>query len=184
MVDIRQLQDRLISTVGFPVLITWYLYTESAPWSSWALYRVTHMLRCFPIMMVVGYLQKSNENWSQDKLPDVFIAGYNISTSVTHMLRCFPIMMVVGYLQKSNENWSQDKLPDVFIAGYNISTKHTSDGAKTNCIIAFPRCKTHYSILNTFFSSRWTSKCTVIEYLMNTSASPPTNKGTRCKMPC
>ena len=32
VVEIRRSSDRLISTMGFPILVRWYLYIESAPW--------------------------------------------------------------------------------------------------------------------------------------------------------
>ena len=30
--EIRQSYNRLISTMGFPVLVRWHLYIESGPW--------------------------------------------------------------------------------------------------------------------------------------------------------
>ena len=34
--EIRRSYDRLISTMGFPILVRWHLYIESGPW--WLLY--------------------------------------------------------------------------------------------------------------------------------------------------
>ena len=33
IVEIRRSYDRLISTMGFPILVRWHLYIESGPWS-------------------------------------------------------------------------------------------------------------------------------------------------------
>ena len=35
IVEIRRSYDRLISTMGFPILVRWYLYIESGPRPSW-----------------------------------------------------------------------------------------------------------------------------------------------------
>ena len=34
MVEIRRSYDRLISTMGFPILVRWHLYIESGPWKT------------------------------------------------------------------------------------------------------------------------------------------------------
>ena len=33
--EIRRSYDRLISTMGFPILVRWHLYFESGPWCLW-----------------------------------------------------------------------------------------------------------------------------------------------------
>ena len=39
IVEIRRSYDRLISTMGFPILVRWHLYIESAPWSLFHCYK-------------------------------------------------------------------------------------------------------------------------------------------------
>ena len=39
IVEIRRSYDRLISTMGFPILVRWHLYIESGPWSLYVIIR-------------------------------------------------------------------------------------------------------------------------------------------------
>ena len=40
IVEIRRSYDRLFSTMGFPILVRWYLYIESGPWINATIYNI------------------------------------------------------------------------------------------------------------------------------------------------
>ena len=56
MVEIRWSYDRLISTMGFPILVRWHLHIESGPrlsystsaWVNWRIENCTTQKTCFP----------------------------------------------------------------------------------------------------------------------------------------
>ena len=64
IVEIRRSYDRLISTMGFPILVRWHLYIESGPWWCWIAFTrkcnhsvISHRLRlqqppCVAILLV------------------------------------------------------------------------------------------------------------------------------------
>ena len=106
IVEIRRSWDRLISTMGFPILVRWHLYIEQAPVYPWERYICVACPECFGTVWEGSYIwifliNTANDTCtvqeeinSQSVSVHAFVIIKYIDTSFMH----FPI----GYMEYSN----------------------------------------------------------------------------------